>query len=287
MKHSKLRIFENIIGILAVVIFIALFFVARNYTDIFKVKPDDTSLQEQNRGFYEIDGDLVYDGTGTLDLMQGVYADDGNGNDVTENVSAIITADGTLSKKVVRYTFFDAAGKSVTEKRTLVMKNYKGPSITVPSNITLEATDLSDLINVLHARDELETNDGFGKDIYSKVTCLREHVSQNKYKLTFNLNNDFLDSKSISVSATINGDVLNPIIDLSSNVAMITVGEEFSPMNLVAGVSNGPVGGKNAVEVESHVDTSVPGTYSVIYRLYSPDRTALTTEVLKVTVTGA
>lgn len=280
---SKIRIIENIIGVVALIALAAGFVVAGLHSQLFvkKAAVDDT---KSSRGFFEFDGDLIYDGSTKLDLLQGVYADDGEGNDVTDYVNATITADGTLTKKVVRYTFFDANGKTVTEKRNLIMKNYKGPSVKASDSIEITANDLDDIINVLENKGWLSADNGYGKNITDNVTYLRELISGDKYKLTFKIINGFSDYDSVSVNAKISGDVVNPVLRLVAADVKISVGENFDPLDYIDGIENGSDSRLENVRVENHVDSTKAGSYRVIYKLYSPDRTALTTQILKVTV---
>ncbi len=99
--------------------------------------------------------ELVYDGNGELDLLYGVTAEDEDGTDLTEAVSAVITGDGSGNHKQVRYTAFSPSGEQATATRTLVLRDYDGPKITVDSSLELEAEDLSDLVKTLKERGEI------------------------------------------------------------------------------------------------------------------------------------
>ena len=54
--------------------------------------------------------ELVYDGSGALDLMEGVTAKDDRGNDLTDRVDALITAEGGMGRNKIRYTVFSSEG---------------------------------------------------------------------------------------------------------------------------------------------------------------------------------
>ncbi|MDD6276072.1 MAG: hypothetical protein PUB20_04545 [Clostridia bacterium] len=283
-KRNKIRIFQNIIGVVSTIALVSAFVISGLHSKIFVVQTPETTATDSAGGFFKFDGDLVYDGTAKLDLLKGVYAVDGKGNDVTDTVNATVTADGTLTKKTVRYTFFDANGKTVTEKRNLIMKNYNGPSIKASDSIKITADDLSDIINVLKNNGWLSADDGYGKDITDNVTCIRELVSGDKYKLTFKVINGFSDFKTASVNAVISGDVQNPVLRLTDKEIKIRVGDSISPLDYIDGIENSTESRLENVKVENYVDTSTAGNYRIVYKLYSPDKTALTTEVLKVTV---
>ena len=108
--------------------------------------------------------ELVYDGSGSLDLLAGVTAADTDGSDITDQVNAVLTGRGSGNRKVIRYSVFTSGGKELTGQRTLVLKNYRGPQLTVSGTLSLQAEDLMDLASVLRDRGELSADDGYGRD---------------------------------------------------------------------------------------------------------------------------
>ena len=57
--------------------------------------------------------ELVYDGEGMLDLMEGVSARDRDGNDLTDLVEVSLLADDRLTAKRIQYRLFDENGAEV------------------------------------------------------------------------------------------------------------------------------------------------------------------------------
>lgn len=129
--------------------------------------------------------ELVYSGSGKLDLMDGVRAESSLGEDLTSQVSAVLTGEGTENKKTVRYTVFDSQGKEVSRTRTLLLKDYQGPQIQAEDSLELTAEDLENLIETLEKRGEIKGEDGFGMDITDQITWKREKLSTGRYLLTF------------------------------------------------------------------------------------------------------
>ncbi len=281
----KRKALQNAIGISAVAVLVILFAV------VFFAEKKDTSPKTQPQeasGTITFDKDeIVYDGTGSLDLMEGVVAKDSSGNNVNDKVDVMLTGDSTLNRKTVRYTFLDKSGASVSAKRTLVMKNYNGPSLNVEADLVLKADDLGDLINVLKNKGSLSAEDGYGRDITSQVKCVREKKANGEYTMEFTVVNGYEDSKSATATAFIEGDVPDPEIKLSEKEVTLRKTEFFDPLRYVVfasdTVSHNATG---EIQVTSSVQPSVPGKYKVVYRLYSADKTAITTEVLKVSITG-
>ena len=282
---NKNQKFFNILGVVLVVICIGAFFLTKYHSEIFNNKYTSQTEKSEAAGSFELESDeIVYNGQGELDLMQGVKAYNGEGKDITDKVSAVVTAEGTMGRKIVRYSFEDSSGKTVTKKRTLVLKNYRGPSLDVSSSIKINAKDLKDIINILHKSGELKADDGYSKDITSSVTCIREKLYTNTYKMTFNVTNAYGDSVSKSVDVFITGDVKDPEIKLAQDSIKLRKGTEFKPESLISYAFDGNGESIKSVEIDAKLDTSTAGTYSVIYTIYNSNRTASATKKLTVIV---
>lgn len=278
----KRKIIQNAVGISALVLLALL----AGFIFLKGKQPENETKPHQASGSIAFEEEeLIFDGSGSLDLMKGVKAADSDGKDATEKVDAIITGDGTLNRKTVRYTFIDLTGRTVTEKRTLVMKNYKGPSLYVKNNLTLEAKDLKDLINVLESKGFISAEDGYGRDILSSVRVLREKKADRQYEMRFSLVNAYQDSEEITVNAYIEGDVPDPEIRLSETDVTVRRTEYFDAKKYIVYSSDGfSENVSDKIQIDSSVDTAAAGDYRVTYRLYSADKTAVTTKVLKVKV---
>lgn len=282
---NKNQKFFNILGVVLVVICIGAFFLTKYHSEIFNNKYTSQTEKSEAAGSFELESDeIVYNGQGELDLMQGVKAYNGEGKDITDKVSAVVTAEGTMGRKIVRYSFEDSSGKTVTKKRTLVLKNYRGPSLDVSNSIKINAKDLKDIINILHKSGELKADDGYSKDITSSVTCIREKLYTNTYKMTFNVTNAYGDSVSKSVDVFITGDVKDPEIKLAQDSIKLRKGTEFKPESLISYAFDGNGESIKSVEIDAKLDTSTAGTYSVIYTIYNSNRTASATKKLTVIV---
>lgn len=281
IDSRKIKIFVNIIGLIATVATVAFLIFVFRYSYSLDHKTD--TVTEYNPGSITFDSDeIVFDGKNHLDLLSGVHIDDGNGNDITDTANVVITADGTLNRKIVRYTCFDAQGHTLTATRTLVMEDYDGPSLNVTQPLTIDASVLDNLIPYLQANNHLTALDGFGVNITPLVTCQRELISEGLYKMTFRVVNNYHDEKTISVIVRINGKVDDPTIVLFSDTVSVPMDRSFDPMNFI--VSQSSCVGK--IDVDSSVNVSKPGNYRVIYTAYTKDMTAKSTKIMQVTVNG-
>lgn len=229
--------------------------------------------------------ELVYSGRGKLDLMDGVRAESSQGEDLTSQVSAVLTGEGTENKKTVRYTVFDSQGKEVSRTRTLLLKDYQGPQIQAEDSLNLTAEDLENLIETLEKRGEIKGEDGFGMDITDQITWKRKKLSTGKYLLTFTLSNDYLDTVQKEAEAYIEGEPQDIQITLAEDSVTIPLGAEFSPWDYVLAAQDPSFGSiADRIQISSSVDVSVPGNYYVVYTAESVDQTQTAEAVLRVTV---
>ena len=229
--------------------------------------------------------ELVYSGSGKLDLMDGVRAESSLGEDLTSQVSAVLTGEGTGNKKTVRYTVFDSQGKEVSRTRTLLLKDYQGPQIQAEDSLDLTAEDLENLIETLEKRGEIKGEDGFGMDITDQITWKRKKLSTGRYLLTFTLSNDYLDTVQKEAEAYIEGEPQDIQLTLAEDSVTIPLGAEFSPWDYVLAAQDPSFGSiADRIQISSSVDVSVPGNYYVVYTAESVDQTQTAEAVLRVTV---
>ena len=230
---------------------------------------------------------LEYDGSGTLNLMEGVQAVGPEGEDLTERVQAILTGDGTLLEKQIRYSVFTEEGRETTVTRTLKMVGYTGPKLSVEDGLVLEAEDLPDLIQILTEQGDLTADNGFGQNAADEVSYTREKRGEGYYEVEFKLQNEYLDETSQTVEMWITGEVQDIELTLSQSSIQIAAGTEFYPQEWIE-TAHDPVHGDmtSQVQIENRVNLSQAGQYSVIYTLYSYDHTQKAEAVLRVEVVG-
>ena len=284
MKKNNHIPWGNVIGVVSLILIAALWFCVRHagsYQNK-EIKQQQTDLTLQ----FDSD-EWVYDGTEPLNLLEGVRASDQSGTDLTQEVSAVITADGTLQRKKVRYLLCGDNGSRTTCTRTLIMKDYHGPSLHVTNPLHLDQEDLDRLIDVMTEQGQLTADDGFGHDISSQVTCVRERIQDQQYTMRFQVINAFQDAADATVKAYITGDVKDPIIQLGQDSIVLAAGDQIDPLSFVAFADDGSGSCQmDDIQVETSLNTMNPGNYQVVYHLYNGDKTAKTTAVLQVTVQG-
>lgn len=274
---KKITYLIGVISLLALVIILIL-----SYQMTMNYKDDNNQNSSENIKII-FDDDLVYDGTGELDLLDGVSAQGEDGTDLTSRLNAKIVLAG--NGKEIRYSVSNDNGQIVYKARNLVLKNYQGPEIIANDHLNFDVKDLNNLVTVLNERDELKGLDGFGKDITNQITYQREKVSDGIYRLTFTLNNIYLDSTSLTVKANISGAISDPILELYRSSIELDVGSVFYPEDYIK-IANDENGNsiKDQVEISSLPNTMQPGVYNVLYQLTSNDNNVIVTKKLEVTI---
>lgn len=225
---------------------------------------------------------LHYDGTGALNLMEGVRAVDADGSDVTDQVTAVVSAGDDIAEKRVRYSVFSGDGEETVGYRQLILENYTGPSIETADALSLEAEELADPAVHLSESGQMTVQDGFGKDAADQVTWIREKTAPGTYDITFTYVNQFSDTAERTVPVSVNGETEDLTITLLTDEAEIPLGTEFDPEDYLE-ISD-PTGSASSVQVTGEVDTEREGRYSVYYTVISSDRTQRAGVLLKVEV---
>ena len=225
---------------------------------------------------------LHYDGTGALDLMEGVRAVDADGSDVTDQVTAVVSAGDNMTKKRIRYSVFSDDGEETVGYRQLILENYAGPGIETADTLSLDAEELSDPAVHLSESGQMTVQDGFGKDAADQVTWIREKTAPGTYDITFTYVNQFSDTAERTVPVSVNGETEDLTITLLTDEAEIPLGTEFDPEDYLE-ISD-PTGSASSVQVTGEVDTEREGRYSVYYTVISSDRTQRAGVLLKVEV---
>lgn len=228
---------------------------------------------------------LVYDGTSELDIMQGVLVTDEDGNDRTSDARAVLQNTEQLNQKMIYYSLNGYSEKLTDQGRMLLLENYTGPTIQVDSEVQLTVTQLGNLPGVLAERKQLEADNGYGKEITGQVSWYREKTAEGEYSIFFTVSNEFGDVATAQCRAYIDGVKDDIVLTLRQEQISISQNEPFVPLDWVLEAED--ANGKNlidGVEVEGTVNSSVPGNYTITYRLTSLDGRQCATRNLSVKV---
>lgn len=228
---------------------------------------------------------LVYDGTSELDLMQGVLVTDEDGNDRTSDARAVLQNTEQLNQKMIYYSLNGYSEKLTDQGRMLLLENYTGPTIQVDSEVQLTVTQLGNLPGVLAERKQLEADNGYGKEIMGQVSWYREKTAEGEYSIFFTVSNEFGDVATAQCRAYIDGVKDDIVLTLRQEQVSISQNEPFVPLDWVLEAEDANGGNLiDGVEVEGTVNSSVPGNYTITYRLTSLDGRQCATRNLSVKV---
>ncbi|MBM6694458.1 DUF5011 domain-containing protein [Pseudoflavonifractor capillosus] len=228
---------------------------------------------------------LVYDGTSELDIMQGVLVTDEDGNDRTSDARAVLQNTEQLNQKMIYYSLNGYSEKLTDQGRMLLLENYTGPTMQVDSEVQLTVTQLGNLPGVLAERKQLEADNGYGKEITGQVSWYREKTAEGEYSIFFTVSNEFGDVATAQCRAYIDGVKDDIVLTLRQEQISISQNEPFVPLDWVLEAED--ANGENlidGVEVEGTVNSSVPGNYTITYRLTSLDGRQCATRNLSVKV---
>lgn len=217
---------------------------------------------------------LSYDGSDTLDLLEGVTVTDRKGNPLDLTLYATIESTQESTKKTITYTTSDEEGHRASADRTLLLKNYYGPVLAIGQPYpTVYDTELQFISTTFADSGLLSANDGYGMNITDSIQC--DYTVTNdiatEVSVTFSVTNHFGDTASETISLPIAR--TKPLILLKEEAATLQVSEYFDPLSYVASATNEE--GEDLtrlIKTEGTADTSTPGVYEIRYTLTDRDR---------------
>ncbi len=218
-------------------------------------------------------------------LVQGVTASDDRDGDVTaslvvESVSAIF--DG--NKATATLAAFDSAGNVAKAKRTLCYTDYQGPRFTLSAPLLFREGRSYDVFALVGATDPI---DG---DLSSQVkgTLVSGQASMTErgvYEVEFRVTNSLGDTAYLTAPVEVcSAEAYDNQATLSSYLVYLKTGGEFRPRDYLVSMRAGSaavdlssgIPEDVSLSVQSDVDTSVPGVYSVTYTLERGNYTGMT-----------
>lgn len=231
---------------------------------------------------------LVYDGTGTLNLMEGVFVTDEDGNDRTADTRGVLQGTDVQNKKLIYYTVTGNGQRLTDLGRVLVLENYMGPVLQVKSELHLVADQLDNLPAVLAQQESLRAENGYGVDLTRQVSWYREKVGEGEYLISFTVINEFYDTATVQSRAYVSGVTDDIVLTLQEDQIVLSQRDVFSPDAWVLCAQDADGADLTSrVKVEGTVNPSVPGTYTLRYVLTSEDERQRAVKELRVLVNEA
>lgn len=202
------------------------------------------------------------------DFLQGVSAKDENGVDLTEYITVSCKPTSNLHKKLLTYSINKSGYKIKSYERTLaVPKSYTGPSIKANGQTLEIPLNKLDSISAYASYQELiSTDDGFGGSCSFSISMPAvEQVGD--YAATVTATNILGDTASCKLTVSVT-QADGSVIKLSASSISISVGDKFAPEDYIVSCTHEEYGDlRPYISIESNVNTSVSGVYTVEYSI--------------------
>lgn len=225
-------------------------------------KEETLSIQFDNN-------ELTYSGEGNLNLTKGLVVTNADGTEVKADLFSEISEGKTKNQKIVQYIAEDSDGNTGTATRILHLKNYKEPSIQLQGDLpSIDDSELSSLTAMFRDSRLITAEDGYGNDITSslEVQYTIENQSATELALTMQVTNLFNDTATYTTIVPLHR--TKPLIILKETSIHLDIGTAFLPISYVASATDNAGNDiSTAVYTEGEIDTSLPGTYRITYKL--------------------
>ena len=204
-------------------------------------------------------------------LLAGVTATDAHDGDVTssllvESVRGIV-ADQRFT---VTYAAFDAAGNVAKAQRIVRYTDYTSPRYSLSAPLIFRAGSTPDVFSVLGAEDVLDgdLSDRIKGTLVSGESSL---LDAGEYTVEFRVTNLLGDTAYLTAPVLLTEPESGAAqLTLSRYLVYLKTNERFTPERYLQTLEAGGQSirmdaGSDTVEIESNVNTAVPGTYYVDY----------------------
>lgn len=212
---------------------------------------------------------LYYQDTPDFNFLQDVTAVDSDGKDLTGELKYAIKAGSSLSEKKIEYFITHNGTTIASAERAFVIENYTGPVINITPDVTIHATEASDLLAKLKELGAISANDGLGNDITSTVEYNSDSAlnTAGTYPVKFVVTNFFNDTFSLIYNLGIVGSTTDPVVGLTTTSVTLPLGSEFNWINYFDYATD-PVEGdiSHRVYVKDNINPLVPGVYKATYK---------------------
>ena len=228
---------------------------------------------------------LTYDGTSTLDLLDGVSLIKSDGVVSNLDIFVHIKTGSSLTQKIIEYTADTSQGQ-VSAERKLELKNYSGPKLKLPDSLPeITEEQLDTIVSLMPTDGSFYADDGYGKDITNAVTT--EYTvdlnDPSTIHYVFSITNSFNDTVSVSADLTLQR--TRPVILLSNDFITIERNTEFNPLEYIILAED--IDGTSLlqkVKIDGELNLRVPGQYTLTYTVTSDDKITSLPQTLTVVI---
>ena len=203
------------------------------------------------------------------EYLQGVTAQDRRDGDLTgqivlEHLSQLINENSVKAT----YAVFDQAGNAATATRTIVYTDYTGPYFTVSQPLRYHVAAVVTLM------DRVAAIDPYDGVITARIRATNINLNNDTegiYHIQLQVTNSLGDTVTQTLPVIIANDTgETPQILLSTYLDYVEQNAQFDPENYIVSVTDPALPEelqpeKTTVEIDSNIDSSVPGTYEITY----------------------
>lgn len=199
-------------------------------------------------------------------LLKGLTASDNKDGDITDKI-IVGKQSKFIEKGISEVTFlvFDEHNNVGEYTRTVEYTDYKSPVFELSKPLMYKK---GETVTVL---DRLTVKDTIDGDISDKIKIVSGNVNKSEtgiYSIGVEASNRFGDTIAAELPINIVENVPeDPVISLSEYLVTVKAGTKFDPASYLNGVAlaDESAGSEEEVQIDNQTDTSVPGTYQVVY----------------------
>lgn len=231
------------------------------------------------------------------ELLKGVTAEDNKDGDITKSVRiSSMSHFIEKGKRTITYIVFDKANQAGTLQRTLIYTDYTSPKIhiTKPLRYSMSEIEKANLLENVTAEDCLDGD--LTNQLRTTLSDSFYSTQAGEYAVTIQVSNSAGDVCSIPVSVMVTDNTDREESNknypmLSEYVAYTKVGEKIDPAAYLTGVERGSSEYTFAedseylgvtsedIDVQSNVDYSTPGVYTVDFSYTSEEEITAVTKL--------
>lgn len=206
------------------------------------------------------------------ELLNGVTAADKKDGDVTDTI--IIESISKMlgdNERIVTYAAFDKDNHVGKAQRKIRYTDYTAPrfSLDGPLEVASMNAEMSDILAPLHATDCID-GDLTGQIVVTdmEITSMSSDAMTAQYEVQVTNSCGDMATLNLPVRMQMNTNGSFAEIQLSEYLTYRKVGEAVDPAAFVVSASaGGQEYGVGGVQINSNLDTSMPGVYTVTYTL--------------------
>ena len=220
--------------------------------------------------------DVRIDERSKFDPLDGVTAQDSEGNDLTSNLTYTGSVDtSTPGEYTIKYYVYDKNGKVATAKRKVTVQSDESkPVVMSPDKLTIKQNSKFDPTLYAQAYDNEDGNITDQITVIGKIYTDKIGAQYITYKVTDSDGNEASKMMEVDVVETLgNAPVITGADDIELNV-----GDEFDPLSGVTAHDEEDGDLTSEIKYGGVVNTGKAGEYTVTYTVWDSDFNVETVE---------